>query len=194
MTTVLHISSSARGDESATRSLGNTLAAGLAGDDGIVVERHLTDGVPLLTDEIGNNLASPAGTTDSQGVLAVSEQLIAELKNADVVVIGCPMYNFGPPAALKAWADLVARAGHTFEYGETGPAGTVADRPTYVVTASGGAPVGSAFDFAANWLTVFLGFLGITSVTTVAASEIMSDPEGVMGAAHAQVQELIAAG
>lgn len=194
MTTVLHISSSARGDESATRTLGNALAAGLAGDDGTIIERHLTDGVPLLTDEIGNILASPAGTTDSQGVLAISEQLIAELNAADAVVIGCPMYNFGPPASLKAWADLVARAGHTFEYGETGPAGTVADRPTYIVTASGGAPVGSPFDFAANWLQVFLGFLGISSVQTVAASEIMSDPEGVMAGAFAQVQELVAAG
>ena len=125
MTTVLHLSSSARGDESATRSLGDALAAGLAGDDGTVVERHLTDAVPLLTDEIGNNLASPEGTTDSQGVLTFSDQLIAELEAADVLVIGCPLYNFGPPAALKAWADLIARGGRTFEYGENGPAGTV---------------------------------------------------------------------
>ena len=128
--------------------------------------------------------------------LETPEDLQPTLENdlhADVVVIGCPMYNFGPPAALKAWADLVARAGHTFEYGEQGPAGTVGDRPTYIVTASGGAPVGGPVDFASNWLTVFLGFLGITSVTTVAASAIMSDPDGVMGAAHAQVQELIAA-
>ena len=194
MTTVLHISSSARGAESATRSLGNELAAGLAGDDGTIIERHLTDGVPLLTDEIGNHLASPAGTTDSQGVLTISEQLIAELKAADVVVIGCPMYNFGPPAALKAWADLVARAGHTFEYGESGPSGIVGDRPTYIVAASGGAPVGSPVDYATTWLATFLGFLGITSVETVAASGIMSDPEAIMGAAHAHVRELIAAG
>lgn len=192
MTTVLHLSSSARGNDSATRSLGNALAEGLAGDDGTVVERHLTDAVPLLTDEIGNNLASPEGTTDSQGVLAFSDQLIAELDAADVLVIGCPLYNFGPPAALKAWADLIARGGRTFDYTEQGPTGTLRDRPAYIVAASGGAPIGSPADFGTTWLTAFLGWLGITSVEVVAASSIMSDPEGVMGAAHAQVQELIA--
>ena len=192
MPTVLHLSSSARGDESATRSLGDALAAGLAGDSGTVVERHLTDAVPLLTDEIGNNLASPEGTPDSQGVLAFSDQLISELDAADVLVIGCPLYNFGPPAALKAWADLIARGGRTFEYGENGPAGVLRDRPTYIVAASGGAPIGSPVDFGTTWLTAFLGWLGIRDVTTVAASSIMSDPEGIMAAAHAEVQQLIA--
>ncbi|MEM9201811.1 MAG: NAD(P)H-dependent oxidoreductase [Actinomycetota bacterium] len=192
MTTVLHLSSSARGEDSATRSLGDALATGLAGDAGTIVERHLTDAVPLLTDEIGNNLASPEGTADSQGVLTFSDQLIAELDAADVLVIGCPLYNFGPPAALKAWADLVARGGRTFEYGESGPAGTLRDRPAYIVAASGGAPIGSPMDFATPWLTTFLGFLGITSVQTIAASSIMSDPEAIIAAAHAEVQQLVA--
>ena len=192
MTTVLHLSSSARGDESATRSLGNALAAGLAGDGATLVERHLTDAVPLLTDEVGNLLASPEGTSDSKGVLAMSDELIAELEAADVLVIGCPLYNFGPPAALKAWADLIARGGRTFAETPEGPKGTVADRPTYIVAASGGAPIGSPVDHGTTWLTTFLGWLGITSVETVAASQIMMDPEGVMTAAHARVQELLA--
>ncbi|MEO0492806.1 MAG: hypothetical protein AAF081_05260 [Actinomycetota bacterium] len=61
-----------------------------------------------------------------------------------------------------------------------------------LVAASGGAPIGSPMDYGTTWLTVFLGWLGITSVQTIAASSIMSDPEGIMAAAHAQVQELVA--
>jgi FMN-dependent NADH-azoreductase len=191
MTSVLHISSSARGDESATRSLGDPLAAGLAGDDGVVIERDLTAAVPLLTAEVGSNLGAPTGTADAAGVLAVSDTLIVELKATDALVIGCPVYNFGPPAALKAWADLVAREGHTFARGETGLRGIVEDRPAYIVAASGGVPIGSDFDLATPWLKMFLGFLGITSVTVVDAGGIMMDPEGVMAAAHEQVAELV---
>ena len=77
MTTVLHISSSARGDESATRSLGNALAAGLAGDDGTIIERHLTDGVPLLTDEVGGKVLypEPQFCTDNGAMIAYAGHL-----------------------------------------------------------------------------------------------------------------------
>ena len=76
-------------------------------------------------------------------------------------VIGLPIYNFGPPAAMKAWADLVARAGTTFRYTETGPEGLVANKPVYVIVASGGVPIGSPMDLSSTWLTTFLGFLGL---------------------------------
>ncbi len=193
MTTVLHISSSARGAESATRSLGDALALGLAGDDGVVIERDLTAAVPLLTVEACNGLASPKGTKESTGVLEVSDRLITELNAAEVLVIGCPLYNFGPPAALKAWADLIARNGITFGDTESGGlVGLLEDRPAYIVSASGGAPIGSDFDLATTWLRAFLGFLGIRSVELVGASGIMMNPEGVMAAAHQRVAELIA--
>ena len=92
---------------------------------------------------------------------------------------------------MKAWADLIARGGRTFEYGEQGPAGTLRDRPVYIIGASGGAPIGSPMDFGTTWLATFLGWLGLRNITTVSASSIMSDPEGVMAAAHAEVQQLI---
>lgn len=192
MPTVLHISSSARGAESATRSLGSALASGLAGDDGLVIDRDLTSAVPLLTVDACNNLACPVGTVEASGVLEVSDQLIAELVNVDALVIGCPIYNFGPPAALKAWADLVARNGVTFGDGETGLVGLLEDRPAYIVSASGGIPMGTSFDLATTWLRTFLGFLGITSVELIAAESLMLDPEGVMAAAHQRVAELVA--
>ena len=175
MIIVVHRSSSARGD-------------------GTVVERHLTDAVPLVTDEIGDNLASPEGTTVSQGVLTFSDKLIAGLDAADVMVIGRPLDDFDPPATLKPRADLIARGGRTFEYGEHGPAGTLCDHPAHIVAASGGAPIVSPVAFGTTWMTAFLGWLGIRDVTTAAASSIMSDPEGIMAHAHAQGQELVAGG
>ena len=89
---------------------------------------------------------TPAGdrTTEQRQVLAPGDALIEQLETADVLVISVPMYNFGPPAALKAWVDLVVRAGRTFQYGETGPEGLLADRPVYVVVSSGGVPLGSS--------------------------------------------------
>ena len=99
-------------------------------------------------------------------------------------MIGVPIYNFGPPAALKAWADLVARAGTTFRYTESGPEGLVADKPAYVIVASGGVPVGSPMDYSSTWLTTFLGFLGIGDVTMLAAGQLNVDPEGALTAAR----------
>ena len=129
-------------------------------------------------------------TDDHQNALAAGHELIEELRHADVVVIGVPIYNFGPPATLKAWADQIARAGETFEYSAAGPRGLLEDRPVYVVVASGGVPVGSELDFSSTWLTTFLGFLGITNVTVVPAGQLNIDPENALVEASARVDAL----
>ena len=99
-------------------------------------------------------------------------------------MIASPVYNFGPPAVLKAWADLVARAGTTFHYTATGPEGLLTGKKAYLALASGGTPVGSDIDFMSRWLTFFLGFLGITDVAIVAADGIMGmDGEAKIAAA-----------
>ena len=125
-----------------------------------------------------------AAATEQTAALAIADEFIAELVDADAVVIGLPIYNFGPPAALKAWADLVARAGTTFRYTETGPEGLVNDKPVYVIVASGGVPVGSPMDLSSTWLTTFLGFIGLTNVEVVAAGQLNVDPEGALDAAR----------
>ena len=79
------------------------------------------------------------------------------------------MYNFGPPASLKAWADLVARAGTTFKYTENGPEGLLKDKKAYILAASGGTKMGSDIDFMSPWLVFFLGFIGIKNVELIAA-------------------------
>lgn len=189
MTTILHLASSTRGDESVTRLLADELIEQLRTEDTTVIERPLVDGVPQLTVAATADLATPAAdrAPGAVSVLTQSDAIVDELTNADVLVIGAPIYNFGPPSSLKAWADLVARAGVTFQYTENGPQGLLADRPVYIVAASGGVPIGSPMDFGTTWLKQFLGFLGITNVTVIEANGLASDPESGLAAARTQI-------
>lgn len=191
MTKILHIDSSARHEGSASRELGSRLIDRLASPT-TVVKRDLSDGVPLLSESTLAAMWTPeADRSDAQNSeLAVADEFIEELFSADAIVIGLPIYNFGPPAAMKAWADLVARAGTTFRYTETGPEGLVPNKPVYVVVASGGVPVGSPMDLSSTWLTTFLGFLGLTDVTVIAADQLNVDPEGAIAAARDRVDAL----
>jgi FMN-dependent NADH-azoreductase len=188
MTTILRLNSSARTADSVSRQLVDRLID-RAGDGVTLVDRDLSGGVPLLIESTLGAMFTPADARNDEQVaaLAQADQMIAELVDADAIVIGLPIYNFGPPAALKAWADLVARVGVTFQYGATGAEGLVPNKPVYVVVASGGVPVGSPMDLASTWLTTFLGFLGLTDVTVIAADQLNVDPEGALAAAQAKV-------
>ena len=188
MSKLLRINSSARTADSVSRQLSDRLINRIAPDADVTV-RDLADGIPLLSESTLGAMSTPdADRTDTQNVqLADANIAIQELFDADTIVIGLPIYNFGPPAALKAWADLVARAGTTFQYTSTGPEGLIPNKPVYVIVASGGVPVGSPMDFSSTWLTTFLGFLGLTDVTVVAADQLTVDPEGALTAAKERV-------
>ncbi len=192
MTQILRIDSSARHAGSASRELGTRLIERLGPDTNVKV-RDLAAGVPLLSESTLAAMWTPEAdrTDDQQAQLSVADEFIAELVDADAVVIGLPIYNFGPPAAMKAWADLVARAGSTFRYTETGPEGLVPNKPVYVIVASGGVPVGSPMDFSSTWITTFLGFLGLTDVTVIAADQLNVDPEGALPAARERVDQAV---
>lgn len=127
--------------------------------------------VPHLDAErFGAFLAAQGEPTAEQAdVLAFSDALIDELKQADAVILGVPMYNFGVPSVLKAYFDHIARAGITFRYTENGPEGLLADRPVYVLAARGGIYAGTANDSQTPFLRSFLGFLGLNSVEFVYA-------------------------
>lgn len=191
MTKILRIDSSARHADSVSRELVSRLIDRVPGDM-TIVDRDLAHGVPLLSEDTLAAMWTPAADrSDAHNTeLAVADEYIAELMDADAIVIGLPIYNFGPPAAIKAWADLVARAGTTFRYTENGPEGLVTDKPVYVVVASGGVPVGSPMDHASGWLTTFLGFLGLSNVIVVAADQLNVDPEGAVSAARDKVDQL----
>jgi FMN-dependent NADH-azoreductase len=194
MTQILRIDSSARHSGSTSRELGTRLIERLGPDTAVKV-RDLAAGVPLLSESTLAAMWTPEAdrTHEQQAQLSVADEFIAELIDADAVVIGLPIYNFGPPAAMKAWADLVARAGSTFRYTETGPEGLVPNKPVYVIVASGGVPVGSPMDLASTWLTTFLGFLGLTDVTVIAADQLNVNPDGALDAARERVDQAVLA-
>ncbi len=96
------------------------------------------------------------------------------------------------PASLKAWVDLVARAGVTFAYTETGPEGLLTGKRAILVMASGGVPVGSPMDYATTYMKQVLGFVGITEVEIVAADGLAQDPEATLKAANEAIAALAA--
>lgn len=190
--TILHIDTSARRAGSVTRQLSSRIVDHLHADE--VIRRDLSDPLPLIDETwIGANF-TPAGDRDEtqRDVLALSDSLVSELRRADTIVIGLPIYNFGVPAAFKAWVDLVARAGETFRYSEAGPEGLLTGKRTILAVASGGTQVGSEIDFATTYARHVLGFIGITDVEVVAADRLAIDPEGSMSAANDAVEHLAA--
>lgn len=198
MSNILYVTASIRSDaDSISRGLGQRLVDGLAAKTGATVTTRdlAANDLPFVSAErFGANLTPAAERTPEQAELAViADTLIAELQAADTIVIASPIYNFGAPATLKAWADLVARAGTTFRYTETGPEGLLTGKKAYLAIASGGTPVGSDIDFMSRWLTFFLGFLGITDVEIVAADGIMgADGEAKIAAAQETALKLAA--
>lgn len=190
--TVLRIDASARREGSVSRDLATKIINRLAPDR--VIARDLATPLPLLDEAwVGANFTpSDQRTEDQRAKLALSDELIAELAAADTLVIGLPIYNFGVPAALKAWIDQVARAGVTFQYTETGPKGLLEGKRAIVAVASGGTEAGSEIDFATGYIRHVLGFIGIHDVAFVTADRLMVDAEAAMATAHAQVDALAA--
>lgn len=197
MTHILHITASIRSEEqSVSRSLSGKLVESFAKTGATVTTRDLAQNdLPFIdADRFAANLAPYADRTEAQHDLAkIADTLIDELKAADVIVFGVPIYNFSAPSTLKAWADLVARAGTTFRYTATGPEGLLTGKKAYIAIASGGTTVGSEIDFMSPWLKFFLGFLGIRDVEIVAADGIMgAGGEEKIAAAHEKVEQMAA--
>ena len=173
---ILHINSSGRYNGSITRQVSEELSRQLQKNNTSLdtVNRDLATGLPFVNEQwINANFTVPGQRNDHQkDVLSLSDSLVLELQNAEVLVIASPIYNFGIPAVLKAWVDLVARVGLTFRYTENGPIGLLDDKLTYIVMASGGVPIGSEMDSASKYLKQVLSFIGITKVSVIDATEI----------------------
>ena len=192
---VLEISASGRRSDSVSRMLTAELIEALEIREGEidVLRRDLSDGVSLVDESwIGANFtAEEERTAEQRGVLQDSDALVAELQAADVIVIGAPIYNFGIPAALKAWVDMIARARLTFRYTANGPEGLLTGKKAYIVNASGGVPDDSAVDLATPYLRQALKFVGITDVDVIAAEQLNSRAEESIDAARVRIAELI---
>ncbi len=147
--------------------------------DEITVRDLAANPIPVLDGElVGALRPSDAPLTPrQQEALALSDELIAELQAHDVIVINAPMYNFNIPTQLKNYFDLVARAGVTFRYTENGPEGLVKGKRAIVLTSRGGIHKDTPTDLVAPYMTLFLGFIGITDVNFVFAEGIAYGPE-----------------
>ncbi|MCC2615766.1 NAD(P)H-dependent oxidoreductase [Aestuariibacter halophilus] len=125
---------------------------------------------------------------------SLSDSLVEELQQADTLVLGMPMYNFGVPSAFKAWIDRVARAGITFRYTESGPQGLLTGKRAYVLAARGGMYAGTEKDSQTQYLRDVLAFLGIEDVTFVYAEGLAMGPsvsEQAIANAEQKISELI---
>jgi FMN-dependent NADH-azoreductase len=173
MTTVLHITSSGTTDGSISRAATAQIIADLAPTKVLTRDLAITPMPQVNSQWINARLVSVADRTVSEAAsLALSDALIAEIVAADVVVIGMPIYNFGMPASLKAWVDLIARPGVTFYYTEDGPVGLIKGKKAIVAVASGGVPVDAPMDFATPHLRQVLRFVGIDDITVYTAKDL----------------------
>jgi FMN-dependent NADH-azoreductase len=183
MSTILVLNSSVSSHTSVSRILVEEAVSRLleAEPGATVVHRDLGAApIPHLTT---TNLAGVRGvpTTDAElAARALSDQLIAELRTADTIVIGAPMYNFSIPTGLRAWFDYVLRAGETFSYSEAGPRGLLGGKRVIVIESRGGlyseGPA-QAIDFQEPYLRHLLGFMGLADVAFIRAERIGFGPD-----------------
>src|SRR5580704_15968359 len=200
MSTILVLNSSVSGDASVSRILvEETVSRLLEAEPGAtVVQRDLGAApIPHLTT---TNLAGVRGVpaTDAElAARALSDQLLAELRAADTIVIGAPMYNFSIPTGLRAWFDYVLRAGETFSYSEAGPRGLLGGKRVIVIESRGGlyseGPA-KAIDFQEPYLRHLLGFMGLTDIDFIHAEKIgfgSEAREAALGAAKGKIRAVV---
>ncbi|WP_298741315.1 FMN-dependent NADH-azoreductase [uncultured Chitinophaga sp.] len=177
MKKILHVISSPRGNASYSIQLGNAIVEKLLATwPGSTVKEYnlVTKQFPHLEEALITSFFTPPEARSAENIEALqhSDEAIKALFDADIIVIGAPMYNFSIHSSLKAWVDHIGRAGVTFSYGENGPKGLVTGKKVYIAASSGGVysegPL-QANDFVVPYLKAVLGFIGITDVTVVRA-------------------------
>ena len=201
MSKIFVLASSALAEASVTNQLvGEALSMLRSADPGaLVTARDLgSRPIPHLTSESTAALRGGEPANDAQAAArALSDELIGELRAADTIVIGAPMYNFGIASTLKAWFDHVLRAGSTFRYTDNGPVGLLKGKRAIVVETRGGSyseGPAQTLDAQEPHLRTLLGFMGITDVTFVPAERLALGPqprEQSIAAAQARLVDVI---
>jgi FMN-dependent NADH-azoreductase len=199
MHTVLQINSSLFGETGQSSKLAAEFAALLAASAGarLVVRDLAQNPVPHLTAERFTAFATPAAerSLDQQRHVAESDVLIEELRAADTVVLGLPMYNYGVPSTLKAYFDHLARAGVTFRYTAEGPVGLLTGKRVFVFATRGGRHAGTATDMQTAFVRQFLAFIGLRDVEFIYAEGLALGPDQrdqALAAATARIEQLAA--
>ena len=196
---ILRINSSLFGNNGASTQIIDNLVEQLSAkltDVEVVTRDFSTQAIPHVDGEWISALMTPEQDKSDEQIAKTqfSDKLIAEVKEADYLVIAAPMYNFNVPSMLKAWFDHLARAGVTFKYTENGPVGLIADKPVFVVTTRGGMHKDTSRDTEVQFIRTFLNFIGLTQIEFIYAEglNMQDNKEKALVEAKQQVKQVVA--
>ena len=190
---IYQIDSSARKEGSTSRALAKKLLEKIKKPEDEVIYRDLNEEMVFVSGltESGMNIEEKDQNENHKKMFELSNQLVKELKESDIIIISAPIYNYGPPATLKAWSDLAARIGETFRFKPNGRReGLLKNKHAYLVITSGGTKLNSSEDFLTPWLKFILNFFGIEKVDIISADQMALDYEKSISDAEAQIEKL----
>ena len=190
---IYQIDSSARKKGSTSRALAKKLLERIKKPGDEITYRDLDDEMLFVSGltESGMNIEEKDQTAEHKKMFELSDKLVKELKESDVIIISAPIYNYGPPATLKAWSDLAARVGETFRFKPNGRReGLLKNKRAYLVITSGGTKLNSREDFLTPWLKFILNFFGIEKIDVVSADQMALDYEKSISEAERQIENL----
>jgi len=187
------IDSSARKDGSTSRALAKKLLDKIKKPEDEVIYRDLDDEMVFVSGltESGMKIEEKDRNEHHKKMFELSDKLVSELKESDIIIISAPIYNYGPPATLKAWADLAARVGETFRFKPDGRReGLLSNKRAFLVITSGGTKLNSNEDFLTPWLKFILNFFGIEKVDVVSADQMALDYKKSIKDAETQIENI----
>ena len=190
---IYQIDSSARKEGSTSRALAKKLLDKIKKPEDEVVYRDLDDEMVFVSGltESGMKIEKKDQTEHHKKMFELSDKLVKEIKESDIIIISAPIYNYGPPATLKAWSDLVARIGETFKFKENGRReGLLRNKKAYLVITSGGTKLNSKEDFLTPWLKFILNFFGIEKVDIISADQMALNYEKSIRDAETQISNI----
>ena len=190
---IYQIDSSARKEGSTSRALAKKLLDKIRKPEDEVIYRDLDDEMVFVSGltESGMKIEKKDQTEHHKKMFELSDTLVKELKESDVIIISAPIYNYGPPATLKAWSDLAARVGETFRFKTNGRReGLLKNKRAYLVITSGGTKLNSSEDFLTPWLKFILNFFGIEKIDIICADQMALDYEKSIQEAEAQIDKI----
>ena len=191
---IYQIDSSARKEGSSSRALAKKLLDKIKKPNDEIIYRDLDDEMVFVSGltESGMKIDKKDQTEHHKKMFELSDKLVKELKESDVIIISAPIYNYGPPATLKAWSDLAARVGETFRFKHDGRReGLLKNKRAYLVITSGGTKLNSKEDFLTPWLKFILKFFGIEKIDIICADQMALDYEKSIRDAEEQIKNII---
>ncbi len=190
---IYQIDSSARKEGSTSRALAKKLLDKIKKPGDEIVYRDLDDEMVFVSGltESGMKIDKKDQTEHHKKMFELSDTLVKELKESDIIIISAPIYNYGPPATLKAWSDLAARVGETFRFKANGRReGLLKNKRAFLIITSGGTKLNSSEDFLTPWLKFILNFFGIEKIDTISADQMALDYEKSIKDAEKQIENI----